>query len=196
MANGDIYQLIDHQFVNNQEIMNVYYYVAVGDNTDAEDLKDTFESVMLPAITAVQHNGLVHTQIDVINLDNDADFGEFPLDPNVAGQITGGAAMPSFVSWTFKLHRETRATRNGRKSIAGVEEGQTGGNQPVPAAIPALDILAGFMGNPMSNGLGDQYAPVIYGKETGPPSNLPVRVNNVADASFSHLSTQNSRKPF
>jgi hypothetical protein len=193
MAIGDVYQLTDVQSLFGIEVLNVYYYKALTGGTTAGKLAASFNLILRPEIIKCQVDNITHVNTVVLNLDDVTDFDDIPANPAVAGQQVDQSS-PSFVTWTFKLNRSDRTVRNGRKAIAGVGETFTGGNGPTAGQLTILDAVAPFFAQVLVDGDGDEYQPVIYGKPTGPPSNLPLRVVDVASAQFVRLSSQNSRK--
>nr|CRY96623.1 hypothetical protein [uncultured prokaryote] len=195
MADGAIYMLLDKQRYLGQELLNCYYYAQANGTGNAEEFAETFVDVVIPAMLPLQSEGLEHLAIEVINVDDPSDFFELVLSPVISGLVED-AGMPSYVAWAFKLVRASRVVRNGRKAIAGVTEAQTANNHPTGAALVLLDALADVLGAVLVGTGTDEYQPVIYGKPTPAPSSLPLRVVNVANAAFNHLSTQNTRKFF
>ncbi len=195
MATGDVYMVKDKQRQGSEPVLNVYWYRQVAGSDGAQALAQAFEDDVVDQVISIQNEAVEHVSVEVINPDSTTDFAEVFYSTPIQG-ILGGSVMPAFVSWTFKLIRTDRSTRNGRKAIAGVNEDWTAGNIPVPSQLTALEAVAAQMAANVQDFNGNEWEPIIYGAPTDPPSSLPLRINPVADVAFSHLSTQNTRKIF
>lgn len=191
MGINDRYKLIDHQDFLSQDVTNVYWYQQIDGSGGAERLALAFINEVLGSIRAVQHGSLIHTTIEVINFDDEADFYQEDLTTGNAGMRTG-ETLPKFNAWGFKLHRPTRAIRSGAKRIAGVAEGDQDAGVPSTGIVAALDNLADALAAVISDGSDGLWQPQIVSlSEDG-----STIVNDIGFtvASFSRLTTQNSRK--
>lgn len=187
---GDVYKVISKMTYLGQECVNIYHYMQGALGGDAAELADEFDDDVITTMLPVQHTGVVHEGVEVINLDDVADFAT--LNVNRAGTNAGIAPMPSFVSWSFRLDRATRSVRNGGKRIVGVCEESTSGNSPIAAIEPTLAALAADFAKTLVHGTsGAEFIPVIVRRNS---ATLPDATVAVAGASFVRLSTQNSRK--
>lgn len=192
MATGDDYEIITKFTYLGQLCYNRYYYrqISVGEEPALDDIVNAWLLQVYPHIQAVTLEDSVLTQIDIINLSNPLEFDTInPL--NADGDLVG-STMPSYVSWTFRLDRSTREFRPGRKSFQGVGEGSTIGNEPTAGILPDLtvlaDSLAEFLVTPIA---GATLRPKLLRTATGVGV---IADANVTGASFTALSTQNSRK--
>lgn len=192
---GDVIRVIVNQTQAGQTIQNVYHYQVVtltgleGDYLQV--VIDWVVNEVIPPVAALQSDALEYVSVFAINVTNNVDFKEQSLLGS-AGAITGDA-MPPNVTYTFRLIRETLATRHGYKRFAGVPESkQSNGSiqavtdtqitaitdalaadiQPAPSVVPLL-------------------APVIVRKSA---TGTVVAVNNVGSADFRGIGTQNTRK--
>lgn len=194
-SQGDIIQITDVQVQKGQQVLNVYNYEVVtltglADNY-LEVIADWYEEVGLAAVRGIQSSSLVHIGLRVINYTTGIDFLERPL-ANLAG-VRPAPVLPPNVCWTFRLLRETRATRHGWKRYAGVAEQDqnNGDNEGLGAAQldPVLNFLAAdFQPAPSVVPL---LAPVIVRKNA---LGEVVAKNNIGAAEYRHIGTQNTRK--
>lgn len=191
MAVGDLFQVIHKQRFLGQDAMNVYHYrlqfQAVA-NT-ALELREAWRLAVSSAVLNICSTAVNYVGIDVYNLFDVADFDLYPT--NGFGSRAGDA-LPSFVSWTFRLNRSNRLTRNGRKAFAGVAEQDQDDGIPNPAIVGALTDLAALMSSMIVSPNGNQYAPVIIRRPL--PTFPPGVFSYIETASFSRISTQNTRK--
>lgn len=120
MAISDVYQLTDIQTYGTQEVENVWFFEKLSPDGTAADLIEGFLATYMPAIRQIQAQGIVHTEIKVINLGDLGDFEDMPV--SLAGLAGAGDTMPSFVAIGYTLKPATRAVRPGSKRIVGVLE--------------------------------------------------------------------------
>jgi hypothetical protein len=119
--NGDLYQIVDVQTLDGQTCLNVFFYkrtisVLVGD--PAEEVADTYDSSMLPAILACQGTSVLHTEIRVQNLFDPSD--QFTKVISEAGTFSGTHPANPFDSFGFRLQQDNGTVRNGAKRFAGM----------------------------------------------------------------------------
>lgn len=191
MGLNDRYKLIDHQDFLSQDVTNVYWYQQIEGSGGADRLALAFINDVLGSIRAVQHGSLVHATIEVINFDDEADFYQEDLTTGNAGMRTG-ETLPKFNAWGFKLHRPTRLIRSGAKRIAGVAEGDQDAGIPSSGITAALDNLADALSAVITDGADNYWQPQIVSLS----ADGSTIVNDIGFtvASFSRLTTQNSRK--
>jgi hypothetical protein len=191
MSNGDRYKVISHQSYQDQDVMNVFWYQQIEGGNGAQALVETFIDSVIGAIRAVQHEDLVHTSVEAINMDNEADFHQENIGSGGEGMRTGESSVP-FLAWGYKLHRPTRAIRSGAKRFAGVAEVDVLEGAPNPAVVSVLDNLADVLADVIVGTEGDRWQPQIVSlnRETGEIIN-DIGINT---ASFTRITTQNSRK--
>lgn len=196
MAAGERYQLIDRQVYAGQECLNVYYYQQlVGEGVGADELIDAFVGSVIPLIINLQVNTLEHTEIAVINIDNDADYATRGLTEDNFGTLTGDG-MPPYAAWAFRYNRTTRAVRNGQKRIGGVDEASQVEGVAISATIIDLNLAAAAMGDTIEGDPGFTFIPRIFHKAVGDPT-PPLSDGTaypVGSVSYVSLSTQNTRK--
>lgn len=137
---GDFLQFTVEQFYQQQRVFNVYYYrvtSVVGLAQDyLEAINDWLDANVNTPVRAIQNTGLEYVSIEARNLTNNVDVAVKNLT------ATGGIAaavdqrLPSWISASFRLVRESLVTRNGWKRFAGGAETQMVGN--FWAITPAL----------------------------------------------------------
>jgi len=194
-----ILQLVDLQRQADivDDINNVYFYQSDAEPNSNDNITEMlffFRDNVLPAITLVQVDQIVHLQLDGLVV-NGLYFATIALGSE-DGQVVGTAKEP-YIAWEFQYDRATRLTRNGFKRISGVTEEDTdqGGNV-TPGVLANLNALATVLQAPMDLSWAT-LVPIIYGRPTPLPpigSGLPERVNLVENVRFIRVTTQNSRK--
>ena len=145
MANLDIWEVIDVQDFDGQEVLNVYFYRSdnLGDvGGTAEDLANSWVDNVLPEIADMQNAALTHVSVNVRNLYNDADTFELPI--SVPGEVTvAGDHLPVFTAVPFRLVHANGAIKPGSKRLAGIsEDAQADGVVNVGAYITLLNETA------------------------------------------------------
>lgn len=202
MATGDLWQLIDVQTYQAQQVLNVYYFKQLANpsvGTSLAALGTAFVNIYLPVILPLQHDLLRHTDVIITNLDNEDEFVTAPtgFDGEVAGD-----GMPPFVSWGFRFNRSSRLVRNGAKRIGGVPESLTNNGLPSVAAGILLNTLAALFGTILIEPTtGASFEPRIVHRATdagpgGDPPATPRADYAVSSVVFTTVTTQNSRKFF
>ena len=194
-ALNDIVQVVVRQTMSGQEILNRYWFRVVAltglGEGYLEIVRDHMLTVIIPAVRAIQGANLQYHGIDIVNFTNGIDFLNHVISPFLPGSVPQ-QSLPPNVNWTFRLLRETRATRHGYKRFSGVPETlQEQGMplldaglrtaietalaqdiQPAPSVIPLL-------------------APVIVRLGAG---GVVEAVNDIRAAEFRLIGTQNTRK--
>lgn len=196
-ALGDVIKIIINQRLFGQAVRNVYHYETVlASGTDTPtNVFDAFELAVIGPVQAIQNTALVYEGAVIENLNDELFFEEIPL------ALTGdglGVPMPSYVAFGVKLVRSFKATRNGGKRYAGVqEESVLDNDQTLLQATQDLvtDGLILLLDLNVLPALSGAYAPVIFRKpEVGPPPVIEFS-NPIKAAQFSEtVTTQNSRK--
>lgn len=208
---GDVYELVDVQALRGQQVLNVYFYqvretFVTTRPTIAEVLANNWTGQILPDLTAVQTEDLVHTSVRVRNLYNAADT--FELLMSAAGDDSNPTDS-NFDAYPFQMQGETHAVRKGAKRIAGVSDGANAdGIVTDPATLALLDSIATSMSAPVQVGtliLTDTFFPVLVKRVRSgvagayeyrlPETSGEGVVTTIINVLFDVLiSTQNSRK--
>jgi len=197
LVNGDLVQVTDWQRYLDQTVLNVYYYrfqvISGGTNDIYSTLADWFEDNVIGPVADTQVNILNHELISVRNLTNGLDIFEKVID--VDGQVTPstGQYAPSFVTWSYKLVRESLATRNGAKRYAGVPDELYAGNTPSISST-LTDAVEDALAADVVLGLVNTFEPIILKKPVGSPPFASYVYSSIGDAQFMGLGTQNTRK--
>lgn len=201
--NGDVYQVVDTQVFNGQTCLNVYFYKAtdVPLGADASDVTAAFIETVLPTLTPLQVNDVVHTSIKATNLFDPTDQNEELI--STAGEGSGDP-LGTFEAYPFRLIGDNASVRSGSKRIAGVpEDATTNGVVTASGVITDLDATAAILAAGVLFGLLDAgtLVPVIVkrllvdGEYILPDNAGDAVLSNVVDALFSPLVTsQVSRK--
>lgn len=192
---NDVVRIIVSQTQNGQTVQNVFWYRVVAATGLAYDylevVRDWMLNEVLPPIWNLQSDGLVYVTMNIQNVTNGIDFLDHVFSPTEQPANTGDY-MPPFVTYTFRLLRETLATRHGYKRFAGVREVNVANGvsvlnpvdyepvedalgadiQPAPSLIPLLE-------------------PVIVRRST---AGTIVAVNSVSAGQYRGIGTQNTRK--
>jgi len=192
MAVNDFYKLVaQYEYLGTIQQNRFYYRQQSGADTEAEHVANAFLDDVYPAIQAVQHEDCNLIQLTSINLNNPIDFYETAVT-GANGDIGGEATAP-FTAWYFKLLRESREFRPGRKAIGGVSESSVAAGMAILAVEPALntcaDALAGNINPPLATG--NVYSPHLVREVVGVP---PTEFTRITGCQYVGVSTQNTRK--
>jgi len=142
MATDDVFLVRDVQTFLGEQMMNTYTYKQRTGSRGAEDLALAWIAGVLPAIQAIQNNGLVHDYVEVINYNDEGDFYVETLGSGFEGDVSG-EPLPKFNAWGYRINRATRAVRNGSKRYAGVSENWLASGVPAgTGVVEALEALA------------------------------------------------------
>lgn len=162
MAYLDVWELVDKSTFNGQEALNVFFYQNTDSTTPpagSSDLVSQYIATVLPKLVQVQGNNVLHTEISARNLFSPSDNHTESI--STAGAVTGDL-MPNFNAFGFKMTQDNGAVKNGAKRFAGVSESAaTDGVVTDSATIGALDDLATAMGQTLTVGVANVFAPVI-----------------------------------
>lgn len=194
---GDLFQLIDKQWVHGVEVLNIYYYrfiLLTGSTNECETLATRWEAEILPAIRAIQSSQTYHLGISVRNLSNNIDFHDEIISAQGTVTATTEASSPSFVAVNFKLLRETLATRNGSKRISGLAETGVNANGfsfPSAGVKTALEVA---LAADVTLDTVARFEPVIVKRPIVPPVGTSYVYASIGAAVYTGLTTQNTRK--
>lgn len=175
------------------DINNVFAYEDIPSDGNAVDLGESFQANVLPDILAVTSNGVIYNQIEVINLDDPADWS---LTTFSSVGLRAGDMLPGFAAWQYEYVRAVRIPNNGRKAFAGVAEGDQAGGSATGTIVPLLATLATTLLADVV-GAGSTYITRIWrraGDYGDPPVAFPDTFYDVSAVVYRRISTQNSRK--
>jgi len=195
MAIGNRYELIDFQSFEQQDCLNVYYYLQVsGISGNAADLISAWNINVLPVLQTIQSVFISHLAIGAKNLDDPTDFSLLPHVPVVTGNQVG-EAMPPFAAWAFRLTRQQTNIHHGAKRIAGLSEASQDAGVALPGFRPNLDNFAAVLGTNYVGVAGGVYEPRIMRKTKVliPPS-IVYTDFPMGAGQYIRLTTQNTRK--
>jgi hypothetical protein len=204
MQQGDLIRLTDVQFLEGypDEILNVYYYHVFTMTAEAPlpvymlDLATAFIAQVIIPVSYLQVTALTHVRLDAMNMSNQLEIGSYTYDEPYAGDVVGDYA-PSNVTYSFRLVRYDRSTRNGRKSLSGVpDEAIIAGRTLNPSFAAGVSNAAEAIGSTI-NVEGDSSDATLVPSIVRIPANpnvVPTVFNTVIQAAFIGFGTQNSRK--
>jgi hypothetical protein len=204
MQINDILRVTDVQTwqTTGQSMLNVYWYqvVAIASPStlleSGADVALEFEQTVLLPVRAIQSNSILHTSLRMTIYGALEEDYEYLYNPPLAGSAVGEITS-TFFTWSFKLNRTFKLTRNGSKRIGGTPDSLStdarGLNQVGSAFVTnietafAADLIILGTGGPNMT-----LRPVIVRQS---PAGLgPVNPNPIASATFRGFGTQNSRK--
>jgi hypothetical protein len=125
VALSDCYMLKDFQTLDNETILNVYFYQDLLLASIAQNVAESWIADVLPKVIAMQSNTLTHERVEVVNLDDPSNFYEVATGDTGVGTT---AALPSHDAINYSLRLNSRALRPGSKRYAGLSEDATVGN--------------------------------------------------------------------
>lgn len=178
MGQNDLYEVVSNGVLQNQDVDNVWHYLAIASNTDALDLATRFQTQVLTPLVAFQSDQISYVSVACRNLFDDFDEDE------IASSLVGALAnqsLPSFNSLSVELVASTGIVNDGRKALGGFsEDNQTDGqwNATFLSSIDTWgvdDYLPGVVG---AGAEGVKYVPVIIKriKYTTPSGNTAYRL--------------------
>lgn len=157
MATGDIYEVIDVQSYEGQEVLNVYHYfqagpiVPLGGETIAQLLAEDWEAKFVPLQLELQVDTLVHETVTCRNLFDDTDQGE--AVSGTPGAQTAGEGITSFMAYGLTLNHDNASIRPGGKRIAGPSENNQAEGVVYGAAVTVLQTFADELAEPLPAGI-------------------------------------------
>lgn len=201
----DIYLITDEQLMENQVVINTYFYQQTsigGGGTGAEAMYDAYVGQVLPSVLDIQESdSVLHTGIRVVNLFDGGDLWDAVISEAGNGAF-GSEPLPTFNAVGFRLQQDNGDVKNGAKRYAGMDEAvQDRGVIDSGGYAAVLDILADVLFDTLLDGIVPSYVPIIVKRilDAGVyrlPANLgEAEFGNVVEADWNPLvSSQVSRK--
>lgn len=182
-----------------QTCLNVFHYRVASRDAGVvyQDVQDAFNEWWGVSVVPITSANAILTRQTILNLTNGLDIHEDVV--STPGGLSGDD-LPSFNAWGFQLVRTTRLTRHGSKRFVGVLEAQTVGNEPAAGLVDELNTCAAKLkeGIVRSGTAADMtLTPIIIGRTKNLAGVYELdlaKVNLVADAVFTRITSQNSRK--
>lgn len=192
MLSGDVLELtLFQRLFDEVEVRNVLHYsVSTVGALDEVGLVTAFSNHVLPIVTLIQTDALVHYKMGVVNLTDGVGFSDSDLVPDVPGGIAGSDAPP-FQAYAFRKLRTDRSTRTGQLRVSGVPKAASDDGRLVSTFVSIVTACAGALSVSIDDNTGGTYQPVIVGKNT---DGTVRAVNLVAGVEYASISTQNTRK--
>jgi len=199
IAVGDHIELVAHQTMFSQQILNVFHYQVVSIETTItyEDIFDAFDNQWNISLAPLLSTALILDTLTARNLTNEIDIADHIS--NFAGDVSG-ESLPPFMSYGFRFNRLSGITRHGYKRFAGVSESVVLGI----GHNPSFNSVITAMSEALAEGLvrtgtaaDFEMLPVIIGRTKNENDTYELdltRVNGVNGVAFAGISTQNTRK--
>lgn len=135
MAIGDVYQVRVFQTYQDQELINVFHYIATGGlSATAENLYSGFADQVWDLVRGAQHADCVTRRFTVINSNDNTDQEEATVSS--PGTYVPGSMLPAFLAYGLRSQRPYMGQRYSYKRIGGCV------NELTPAGIWNTSVLA------------------------------------------------------
>jgi len=193
MASGDRYILKLKSTYLSQAMLNVFFYEQTAGTGGANMLADAFDTNVLAALSPMNSNQVSYNAVEVLNLDNPLDFIEFT--PTTAAGAQTGDYLPPFVAINFRYARATRAYRHGSKRFSGLTESMVANGGLDAAYIATVTALGNALEAALSNLTGDAWTPKLAHR-TVVGGVTTYTLYDFSSVFYTHIGTQNSRKPY
>lgn len=204
VQDNDILQLTVFGRQQGQDVLNVFHYLYFTESVNNPSLEDIATAWGIEFDTKVLVALSTKLSYQRVLLENLTDGLEFSDGTYIASGDVTGEALPSHDTYSVKLIRSTKLTRNGRKSFAGVAENlQADG--AVLLSAPQIQDIEDFCGLPLSLPVASIspdpviLSPVIIGRTldvNGVYQLDLTKINPVTGAQLKlGVRTQNTRKP-
>lgn len=188
-----VFQLTHVQSYLGEACTNRYFYrSSLPDATGSiDELLTEFRDTMVPIINEVQSADVNNVKLEAFTLEG-ISFSSLNLTGS-GGRV--GASVASWMALSYKLQRSTRQVRSGGKRYCGLIEEVVAGNAlfPDPTYEGFVNDLAEALDDALITTSGT-FVPVLVKFDPANPGTVLVD-EIIASASFTGLSTQNSRKP-
>lgn len=195
---GDFLQFSVHQSYLDQNIYNVYHYRVTsltglaGDYLDV--LNDWLDDNVNAMVRVIQNTAVNYIDIEARNLTNGVDVAIMNLSSTGAVAATIATRAPSWLSFSFRLLRETLTTRHGWKRYCGGNEGQFEQNSWTIAGTDTTNI-ENAISSDIVLGLVTVCEPVILKRPLPTPVPTSHPYSSIGGAIFRTLiGSQGSRK--
>lgn len=205
-ASGDIFEVIDEQKLYGQTILNVYFYkqaavVLTGDVP--QQIADTFETNVIPAVAALQTGDILHTAIHVRNLFNPAENTTSLISIPGSKYAAAADTAPSFNSLGMRLKQDNGAIKNGSKRYSAFSVNDATDGVVTDATLITNLLALGaelITGQPIGI-IANAILPIIVkrildsGEYRLPATSGEAVIGNVTDALYNaQVTSQTSRK--
>jgi len=183
--------------MSGQTIVNIFYYRNTAADGFAADLGATFRDSILPTIVLALSNAVTYTDIEVLNLDNVADYWS---DAFSFSGTRPGEYFNSFAAYGFLSFPNTSNYKAGGKRFPGVPENDTTNGSPSSTQLTRLDNIATALGLVLNIG-GRVFRPQFFSKKCvkDPVTHKCTNVftesyGTIGTYAWKWITTQNSRK--
>lgn len=197
MPVGDHYRLTLSGNMLGQTIKNVFWYINQNTDSYASFLGTYFRDNTLLTIIAALSNTVTYTDIEVVNMDNTADFWS---DAFSFSGLRSGETYDTFGAWGFLSFPTTSNYKAGGKRFPGVGETDAVNGIPTAAQLARLDNIAVVLGA-VINLSGARFRPQFFSRKcvkdpvTHKCTNVFVEsFGTIATYAWKWVTTQNTRK--
>lgn len=191
---GDFLRITMRGTLFDQTILNVFYYRVVSitgfSNDGYQAILDEFEANVWDNVRPIISSDYTLLDNAVQNVTNEIDI--LTQNVNQAGSVLVGS-LPSYVCYTFRLQRETVATRNGYKRFAGVPESLVTGNNYIGSLASLVAVQDGLKADLIS-GVAGLAEPVIMKRPLPSPVPSSHPYASIGGSDFRGIGSQNTRK--
>lgn len=197
--NGDLIQIMAEGSIDgtDQICLNVFYYryivLTPALNEIYPALWNAFDSTVLEAVKGIQATEYLWKNGYIRNLSNGVDEYSVTLGTSEDRGRKTSPPLPSYVTYTFRLKRESAVTRNGYKRFAGVSEGDGQDNNYNPGTTEVAAVNSALAAD-LNIGLVPAFEPIIV-KRPIPSLAVGYQYASIGSADFRGIGSQNTRKP-
>lgn len=199
VSNGDLIQIIAEGAIDgtDQTCLNIFYYryivLTPALNEIYPALWNAFDATVLEAVKGIQASEYLWRNGYIKNLSNGVDEWSTTLGTSEDRGRKASPPLPSYVTYTFRLKRESAITRNGYKRFAGVSEGDGQDNSYSPGTTQIADVNAALAAD-LNIGLVPAFEPIIVKRPISVPAGV-YQYASIGSADFRGIGSQNTRKP-
>lgn len=195
MNAGDIIRIIDRQLYFAQVIYNIWHYQIDPPGGTVtftiEDLLTSFVERIIANLLPLQVAGLVHEDVQFINMFNTAETGLVTVGMAGTNSATATNYLPPYFTYGFLQRRENPSTRNGGKRISGVSDEDVSGLTYVGSGTDLANAEIAMSLGLLVEPTGIVATPVIVRFDA---TGGVAMINDIVDGEFRQFGTQNSRK--
>lgn len=139
MALIDMYEILHNYTVGATNYLNVYQVERANAGELAGTINVGFLDQVLPIVRLFQDTAVDNKNTVIRNLGDSLDFGEFNLSP--APGLRTGVETADFLAGGVKFPRLRSDMKSGFKRYGPLNEGDTDGNNLVPATVTLLNNI-------------------------------------------------------
>lgn len=176
---------------------NVFWYKSEV-NTTAQVLAGSFDNIVLPALEDILSSDVNFESTYAYSL---ANLDDFHTNTHTSTNGSRGAdSLPVFCGWYFQMVRSTRQTAHGRKTFAGIAEGDVIDGSANPLLATNIAAVVTALETPLFVSVFGEATPMIAhtveytNPDNGKTYRIPETLYPINGVAYKRVSTQNSRK--